>query len=91
MGKLVRRERGHTHKVRLTPWVLEPFVVGVLRAAAAIRKLLHTILTLVSQRFEPGGRPHNKNNTRHDKNNTTKNDHIGERQWFKGGETTCWG
>jgi len=37
--------------------------VGVLSADAAIRKLPHTILALVSQRFEPGGvrcsaRPH---------------------------------
>jgi len=36
-------------KVRLTPWALEPFLVGVLSAAAAKRKLPHTLmLTLVS-------------------------------------------
>ena len=35
-------------KVKLAPWALEPFLVGVLSAAAAIRKLPHTSLTLVS-------------------------------------------
>jgi len=34
--------------VRLTPWALEPFLVGVLSAAAAISKLPHAILSLVS-------------------------------------------
>jgi len=34
--------------VRLTPWALSPFLVGVLSAAAAIRKLPQTILTLAS-------------------------------------------
>jgi len=29
--------------VRLTPWALSPFLVGVLSAAAAIRKLPHTM------------------------------------------------
>jgi len=33
---------------------MQPFLVGVLIAAAAIRKLPHTISTLASQRFEPG-------------------------------------
>ena len=42
--------------VRLTPWALEPFLVGVLSAAAVLRKLPHTILIFVSQRFEPCGR-----------------------------------
>jgi len=42
--------------LRLTPQALYPFLVGALSAAAAIRKLPHTILTLVSQRFEIGGR-----------------------------------
>jgi len=42
--------------LRLPPWALYPFLVGVLSAAAAIRKLPYTILTLVSQRFETGGR-----------------------------------
>jgi len=40
--------RATCRKVRLTPWALEPFLVGVLSAAAAIRKLAHTILTIVS-------------------------------------------
>jgi len=34
--------------VRLTPWALQPVLVGVLGAAAAIRKLPHTTLTFVS-------------------------------------------
>jgi len=43
------RSAGDPHRnVRLTPWALSPFLVGVLSAAAAIRKLPHTILTLVS-------------------------------------------
>jgi len=41
---------------RLRPWALYPFLVGVLSAAAAIKQLPHTILILVSQRFETGGR-----------------------------------
>jgi len=49
-------DRARGRNLRLTPWALEPFIVGVLSAAAAIRKPPHTILTLVSQRFEPGGR-----------------------------------
>jgi len=42
--------------LKLTPWALFLFLVGVSSAAAAIRKLPHTIITLVSHRFEPGGR-----------------------------------
>jgi len=42
--------------LKLTPWALYPFLVGVLSAAASIRKLPHTILTSVPQRFVPGGR-----------------------------------
>ena len=34
--------------MRLMPWALEPFLVGVQSAAAAITKLPHTILILVS-------------------------------------------
>ena len=36
------------HMLRSKPWALKPFLVGVLSAAAAIRKLPHTILTRVS-------------------------------------------
>ena len=45
--KFERGVRGlwHRRHVRLTPWALYPFIVGALSAAAAIRKLLHTILT----------------------------------------------
>jgi len=32
--------------LRLTPWALQPFLVGGLSAAAAIRKLPHTIINL---------------------------------------------
>jgi len=44
-----KRQRSRVNprrNVRLTTWALSPFLVVVLSAAAAIRKLPHTILTL---------------------------------------------
>jgi len=47
VGRSTTGDNNNLWEVRLTPRALKPFLVGVLSAAAAIRKLPHTILTLV--------------------------------------------